>query len=283
MNRDGKSYITFILPVVVEPTSLSLYHSWYYDFECQVHPTDFLIWVKDELRAVEMSVLKKIKKGTRTYKMVLHIPAAYHRLVCQLVTEIKHGVENDSYECHRRMVYARKVLDAFGEELEPLKGLSKAEMVGFRSVVLTPILQRQLWGFHDAYTPFVRDAVRRKQAQLTIAAATEFYLKDDPTDPAYIPYYRRSLLSVPLARWHLGYIMENYSHQYYNRVQENHDRILATLRVHGFQAYDHMSIPLLAAIEVEAISDEGLTLYFKPELAKLVRCIHLHRLQLSHD
>ena len=157
------------------------------------------------------------------------------------------------------------------------KGRSQSEMVAFRSAVLTPILQRQLLGLDDAYTPVVHQAIMGDSEELTIEAVTRFYLKEDPTDPVFIPNYRRNLLYLPIARWHLGRMMgippavdSESNLRYYIQFINNHDRIVEALRATGYAGYDENRFPLLMEAEVKAISKESLTVFFGAELGKYV-------------
>jgi hypothetical protein len=233
-------------------------------------------WEKDELRDVIAMTLIKVE-GTEelvNHDMPYKLPAAYHRVVSQLGLEIQYGEMNDNHEARRRMAYAREVLDAFGRELEQLKDTTPPAMKAFRSAVLTPILQRQLWGVPDAYTPFVRSAIKgKKHAELTIKTATEFYLKRDPTNPSNIPIYRRNLLYIPEARWHLQRLMgRSPSPQHRDQVEDDHDLIMVALR-EGYKGLDNRSFPLLTQAEASAIAEEGLEEFFEVEIANLVKHI----------
>ena len=238
-----------------------------------------MAWTEGELRAILLGKSRK-QKGKKLYRMCYkeyHIPAPYDRVVCQLVMEDLHAVDHDSHESRRRQAYAREVLDEFGKELKKLKDYSNAAMVKFRSVVLTPILQRQVLGVHDAYGPTMSAAISPNE-ELTIQAVTMFYLHDDPTDPTLIPTYRRNLLYLPDARWHLGRVLGNPSDttpagaiRYYNIVRENHDKIMEYLKIHGLQEYDEDGAPLLTCVEISVIIEEGLDLFFANELYKQVR------------
>jgi hypothetical protein len=249
-----------------------------YGFRCRIAATQFMSWTKDELRPVTLNRLT-IAKGSETpRKTIFEIPAAYHRIVCQLIAEIQLGVRTDQHEARRRETYARKVLDAFGKELEGFTDFTKPAMEKFRSAVLTPILQRQLYGVPEAYTPSVHRAVMQNHSELTIKAATEFYLSDDPTDPENIPNYRRNLLYAQEARWHLGRVMQIHSDkakvavhvEYYNRFLEDHDRIMAGVK-EGYEGYHESGSPYLTQAERSAIAREQLTLFFAEELAMQVR------------
>ena len=233
-------------------------------------------WEKDELREVIAMTLVKVKETAELVNRdtPYKLPAAYHRIVSQLGLEIQYGEMNNSHEARRRMAYAREVLDAFGRELEQLEVTTAPAMKAFRSAVLTPILQRQLWGVPDAYTPFVRSAIKgKKHAELTIKAATEFYLKRDPTDPSNIPIYRRNLLYIPEARWHLQRLMGRPPiPQHRDQVEDNHDLIMVALR-EGYKEFDKHGFPLLTQAEASAIVEEGLEEFFEVEIANLVKHI----------
>src|SRR6202042_441870 len=145
----------------------------------------------------------------------------------------------------RRASYAIQTLDAFGDELITAKDQTTRVKIGgkkgyalpaaFHSKVLTPILQRQRVGIHDAYTPFVCAGINSRVPRLSIQDATDLYLRADPVDPIHIISYRRNIVYQPDARWHLGVLMkggiddEQRAIDYYNMVRDNHDRVLASI------------------------------------------------------
>jgi hypothetical protein len=248
---------------------LKFCHSWKFEFRCIITAVQLLNWQKDELRTVtlEHSQKRKGKKGSAKILTNFQIPAAYHQLVCQLGGEIAFANTHDLHEARRRQVYARRVLDLFGKELKGLRGYPDAAMVAFRSKVLTPILARQLWGIHDAYTPSISKAVQGQAKALTIEAATNFYLEVDPTDPAHIPNFRRNLLYLPMTRWYIGRVLGHPRHpetlfDYYNRFLEDHDTIMDAMKATAPQVTDGSPIPLLTEVEAEVISREGLAIFF---------------------
>jgi hypothetical protein len=262
---------------------LNFYPSWKFEFRSTITAVQLLNWRKDELRTVtlEHTQKRKGKKGSAKILTEFQIPAAYHQLVCQLGGEIAFANTHDIHEARRRQVYARQVLDLFGKELKWLRGYSDAAMITFRSRVLTPILARQLWGTDDAYTPSVSRAVQGQGKELTIEAATNYYLEVDPTDPVHIPNYRRNLLYVPMARWYIGRVLGNPRHprtlsDYYDRVLQDHDKIMSAMKATGQQVTDGNPIPLLTEVEAKAIDEEGLAIFFQAEMARLVNstCSH---------
>ena len=90
-------------------------------------------------------------------------------LFSQLMAESMHSQRDGGHESRRREDYAQKVLDKFGGELRQFKDLP----VTFRSKVLTPILQCQVTGIHNTYTPTVCTGVNlmkeiRTQGEPTI-------------------------------------------------------------------------------------------------------------------
>ena len=197
----------------------------------------------------------------------------YHELVCQLVSEDIHSETNTCHEAARRGAYARRVLDAFAEELNQIKDCSDSAMVRFRSKVLTPIVQRQKSGVPDFYTPAARRGVKGSPGPLTIEEATSFYLGEDPTDPRIIPYYRRSILLLPHVRWFLGFLMkappDNGANEYYANVLDHQDSITAGL-LESHPGWHRDGVLRLSSVEIECISEEGLELYFAIELQKEV-------------
>ena len=262
---------------------------WTYYIECNIAASQFMAWTEGELRPVQVGKTRKIN-NKRAYKQQYTeylIPAPYDRIVSQLILEAMHGEAHDTHESHRRLSYAREVLDAFGQELEQLKGRSKEGMVTFRSAILTPLLQRQRRGVDDAYTPSVCAAIRRHasntlqvehaKGSLTIRAATNFYLKDDPTNPSHIPSYRRNLLYLPVARWHLGRVLGQPGDQgpeaalaYYKSILEHHDTIMESLHTEAYAGYNADGVPFLTRAEVTAILLEGIEAFFKAELDEQV-------------
>ena len=239
--------------------------------------------MQNETRLVTLERLKKARGNIKAtpHLTAFHIPAAYHWIVCQLVAELRLAKRTDQHEVRRWEVYARQVLDAFWRELEKFRGFTDKAMAGFCSAALTPILQRQLSAVPDAYTPSVHCAVKGHHTELTIQAATEFYLKEDPTDPENIPNYCRNLLYIHEACWHLGCVMETVPDEeddekhveYYNWFLEDHDRIMLAVK-EGYKGYSETGIPYLTQAERTAIEREELEAFFTSELAMPVRHAH---------
>jgi hypothetical protein len=237
-------------------------------------------WKRGELRTVELLQCRK-RRGHRstTVYTKYEVPAPYDRIVSQLVAEDNHASQHNTHEARRRQAYAREVLDAFGEEIKVYKQ-SQQPPVKFRSRVLTPILQRQLNGIHDAHTPTVNDTIPSTNEQLSIQDATQFYLQVDPADPKWIRSYRRNLLYIPEARWHLGVVMRiapctgEESYNYFDRIRENHDSIVHNLE--SYDEFDENDIPLLSPLEIRCIITEGLEYFFTEELLKVVRAVSPH-------
>jgi hypothetical protein len=249
-------------------------------------------WDDTTIRPIEYGMARKVK-GKPLYRVsyVGHqVPAAYHRLVAQLVAEELHGLSNSSHEARRRHMYARQVLNRFAEEYIDFSTSPWGERIprpSFRSHILTPILQRQLRAVHDAYMPSVRAAMIRKgEASLTIARATEIYLHEDPTRAYLIPRYRRHLLYVPEPRWHLGVVVNPgrlLDPDFYNMVREHHEEILLAIRKEAEEwkgkrkerdlehiVLDSHGMPVLRRAEVRAIVREGLEGFFAQELSAVV-------------
>lgn len=119
-----------------------------------VEPECFLSWKKDEV--FELQFTPAGNEGGRRRRR--YIPVPYARLIHQLISEDQHGKYNGGHEAQRRQMYAGRVLDELVKELE---GFSEDEPgAGWRSKVLTPILQRQLLGISDGYSWAVNKAVR---------------------------------------------------------------------------------------------------------------------------
>ena len=146
--------------------------------------------------------------------------------------EASHGVKCRGHEARRRQTFAKEVLHKFWAELHQPRDSLK----GFRSVVLTPILQRQLWGIEENYRPMVEDAVAQGGQEPTIKQATKFYLERDPTDYRWIGTYRRNLLYVPEAQWHLRALMKKVvvgNEEAYDDMKDRTDKL------HQVREMDH--------------------------------------------
>jgi len=239
-------------------------------------------WGDNTTRTIEFGALKDLNVSRRRRAIAFakyEVPAVYHRLVCQLVAEDEHGQLHDSHESRRRQMYARKVLLDFAIELQRNSAIPLEDQgppASFRSYTLTPLLQRQLRGVHDAYMPSVHTAMIRKgEPDLTISRATEIYLHQDPTLPHLAPRYRRHLLYVPEARWHLGVVVHpgrRGNPDFYNAVRQHHEEILMAVREEkkGDIVRDPHGMPLLRRAEVRAIIREGLEGFFAQELSAVV-------------
>ena len=258
-----------------------------YNYVCAIDFNTFMSWEKGEVHEIKVGQWRKRpnKASYALSHMTYKIPAAYHRIVCQLVAKDMHADGQGSHESLRRQTYAREILDGFGDELKELKH-SNLPPADFRSWVLTPILQRQLNGIYNGYGPSVHVGIARKGKELSILDVTRFYLQDDPTDPIFIQTYRRNLLYLPNPRWHLGVVMgkEYGSSQaaidHYKKVMDNHYAIMLDLEMEGHKRYDNNNIPLLSYVKIKCIIDEGLEDFFKEELQNVVRDISLIRLHL---
>ena len=237
---------------------------------CKLTTRGFLSWRRGELREIEVGrTPPQGRKGKQVAKPVYttqEIPAPYDHIVSQLLCEEAHGEADHGHEARRRQTYAQRVLDAFWKEIKEYD--DEPEM--FRSKVLTPILQRQLWGVQENYSPMVRAGVRNGEGNPTIKDATKFYLKDDPTDPEWIPSYRRNLLHIPEARWHLGLIMgvsKLGCPEAYNTVRHNQDLLDAKV---DDSNVDNERVPLLKVLDLQVIISEHLETFFHQEMDLVV-------------
>ena len=159
-----------------------------------------------------------------------------------------------------------EVLDAFGAELTSVRSTT----ANFRSKVLTPILQRHLQGVPDHYAPQVSLVISAND-DVTIGDATKFYLGQDPTDPQWIPTYRRNILYVPEVRWHLCVVLGKVKlgdADAYNRIRREHDDLINGHRDDGSDEDD--STIAFGEAEVDVIVQDGLEEYFAEELANVV-------------
>lgn len=171
------------------------------------------------------------------------------------------------YEAQRRMSFAQIILTALKAELTTYFAHADADPAAFRSYVLTPLLQRQLWGVEENYEPMVRAAVSNGSGDPTIEQATDFYLGEDPCNPSWIQTYRRNLVYIPEARWHLGIVLGTCAignAKAYRLVREHTDEIEPSPRTEA-------GFPPFNAAEVSVIVLERLQSFFDPELARQVR------------
>lgn len=247
-------------------------------------------WYENETRDVKLGTIRKRKNKASHYTTwsPKSVPAPYDRIVSQLIAEDMYGSIDSSHEAYRRQSYARAVLQVFGKELSTWKGDPK----DFRSKALTPILQRQLWGVPESYTPSVRTAVADGDGKPTILDATKFYLSEDPAHPGHIPTYRRNILYIPQARWHLGLVMKKNiiigEEDHYAMVMRNHDRIMGALKEQEEDDPEDVDesgcaeeeMPLLTRTEVEVIVEEMLEDFF---LSDLERVVYWLLSPFSHD
>ena len=207
------------------------------------------------------------------WKSVL-LPVQYVRLVEQFLFEDRHGMANAGHEAFRRQVYAGKMLDEFTREVMQYKGDDK----DFRSIVLTPVLQRQLRGIPDCYYPLIAHTLTESRTEHipTIGDATTFYLGVDPIDPACIATHRRNLVYIREARWHIACRMglaNVNSIATFDWFLENHDTVMENISPRVPNEF-----PKFNQTEVEALYIEGLHPLFKTELNRVV-CIHDHSCQ----
>lgn len=247
-----------------------------YDFKCTIKANEVFTWESKELRRVQIRTRKAGKPAPWQERLV---PAPYDRIIAQMILEASHGKHDASHEARRRQEYAERVLIHFGHELKAFSGPAES----FRPRSLTPILQRQLWGVDDAYTPAVSDAIAEDEDDPTILDATKFYLGEDPTDPAWIPTYRRNMLYISEARWHLGVIAGSMSlgdKEGYGMVRKHTDLLMESLAgdsedSDGDKSSDEgdepdENVPLLSELEVLAIVVERIEWFYREELMRVV-------------
>jgi len=207
-----------------------------------------------------------------THTKTLHIPMIYLQVITQLVAEDRHGISNTGHEALRRQSYARQVLDKVGIELRGYKGDGSL----FRSTVLNPILQRQMRGVPDVYTPSVCAAISGDD-EPTIADVTTFYLGKDPVDDACLSIFHRNLLYVPQSRWFLAVLLEVTARddiEHYNKVLVNHDKLMEALALNDDADTNSSEESSLTLAELEVILDEGLVDYFEGLIDTAVRTVY---------
>lgn len=260
-----------------------------YKLQCDITSDQFMSWTKGELRLIEVGVTvirQKNKKRTREVVYnIRQIPAPYDRILSQLIHEDQHANTDGSHEALRRQTYAQRVLDDFWQEIKKYDG----PPVKFRSKVLSPILQRQLFGIEDNYGPAVRNSIAGGPVTPTIAQVTKLYLGDDPADPDWIPVYRRNMVYIPEARWHLGIIQGKYmlgDARPYATIRSHQDYLDQTMRDEADLEDEEMDDvqgsndgsdngeptppPPLKKAEVQMLMYERLEDFFTAELAQVV-------------
>lgn len=244
-----------------------------YRFSCTLTVDSFLYWTAGQLHPIRYGKRRKIpkKQGYKVQWTTVNVPVPYVRLVDQFIKEDKHGDHDRGHEALRRQSYARQMLDMFAAELVNFEGRES----NFRSRVLTPVLQRQLQGVPDCYSPAIRESVARTDVNsITISDATDFYLSIDPLDPKFIASYRRNMLYIREARWHLSIVMEKTKVEdtsYFNIFIEDHDLIMRELKLSVARGDAEEEGNPLTKVEVEALVFEEIDSFFDDEL-ELVVC-----------
>ena len=140
-------------------------------------------WDQNQTRCIQYGTSVGKRRPKVVYKNRF-IPSAYTWVIHQLSTEVLHGDRNRAHEAQRRASYAQRVLNAVGEELDSHSDLEVdgPEAASWRSIVLTPILQRHLYGIPDSYTPAIYRTLLppgpgiNPDRILTISDVTRFYL-----------------------------------------------------------------------------------------------------------
>ena len=234
------------VPLYVLPVPLSRPHcrslcmtiSRKYMIICDFPIERFMYWEAGELLPARLGKLRKRANKNATFHTWKdkQLPQPYARIAEQLNLEDLHGIEDDGHESIRRQAYARFVLEAFGKELDAYKGSAAS----FRSKVFTPILQRQLQGIPDAYAPTLtrKISLARPCGPVTIHDATAFYLGIDPLNPLCIGGFRRNLIYIREARWHLAVRLGNInveSKDHFEWYLDNHEVVLKALKTEAMK------------------------------------------------
>ena len=246
-------------------------------------------WEENETTKLQ---LKMKKKGSRKYSAPKprYVPTAYIRLIHQLQLEIQHANKNDGHEAQRRGSYAARVLDKFGEEVNGEHQLEKAGPYAsaWRSKVLTPTLQRQVQGVPDVYWPSTHAGILDPEDEdsdnldrdLTIEAATKFYLSRDPTCSQAIKSYYRNLVYIREMRWHLGVLLtvrEVADVGYFNLTLKNQDIVMEPDTISpDLEEGPPGSVPPFSETEVLVLASEGL----EPFLRKWVVSVQFLSVEL---
>jgi len=213
---------------------------------------------------------KKKLPGKKKWRILFtdkRIPVLYARILHQFCLEAAHGEEDACHEAVRRMAYAQRMLEAFGRELEGYVGEGK----DFRSKVFTPVLARQLLGLPDNFAPPLHRYMASHSGEVTIEDATAFYLGLDLLNPVCIPTYRRNLIYIREATWHLrvllGDIVVGSSKHFKQTLEFQYDIMEALEEATG----EVTTIPPFIYTEIKTIIRMDLTDYFADELCNSVR------------
>jgi len=108
--------------------------------------------------------------------------------------------------------------------------------------------------------------------KLMIRRATKFYLSDDSTDPGFIPTYRRNMVFIPEARWHLSIVIGVNSlgnSTWHGTILENNTFIMNPEDEAEDEA-DEGAVPKFNSTEVTTIIAEKIEDFFGPELERVV-------------
>jgi len=98
------------------------------DFTSSLAALEFMDWEDTTTRAITFRELKRMRNpmiAESTYQ----VPAVYHRFVCQLVAEDRHGKAHNSHKSRRCQMYARKVLVDFVIELQKNRAMPLEKQV----------------------------------------------------------------------------------------------------------------------------------------------------------
>jgi len=249
-----------------------------YSFKIEEGPA--FRWDQNQTRCIQYGTFVGKRRRKVVYKNRF-IPSAYTRVIHQLSTEVLHGDRNRAHEAQRRASYAQRILNAVGEELDSHSDLEVdgPEAASWRSIVLTPILQRHLHGIPDSYAPAIYRALLppgpgiNPDRILTISDVTRFYLGRDPTDASLAPIYFRNLVYQWEARWHLSIVFQLADikdTEHYEAVIENQK-----LLIKNAKSLPGDAIPPLTLTEYATVLSEGIELPFQ-NLRPAVSTVSIH-------
>ena len=195
------------------------------------------------------------------------IPKGYERVLGGLRADVKRAAKDNSGITLFRASYAQAVLDQFAAELRSTKKPSDELGKGWRSIVLNPLLQRQLHGYPDNEAPMLGKHFEGLEGADLETAVNAFYLSRDPLAPEEQPALRRGILYITEARWFLGagaQIREDDAH--YESCKRNTDELYDRLAESGDDSQDGG----LQEFELVTISGEFLEKYYKQDAVDAV-------------
>jgi hypothetical protein len=170
----------------------------------------------------------ELSEGTEytVHKGYHHVLLGFRREI-RFITEGGEDRKINNLACISRAQYLIKVLDRFAEELQEMRMQAIKQNVDvhlidvspgprFRSMVLNPILQRQLRGLDDHDVQPLQSVINN-----SIVRLVEVYLQEDPLDKALGQRYLRNLLYITPVRFSLAYFSSDATQEHFDKLCTN--------------------------------------------------------------